>query len=84
VASGKELSVPEDLNAQNSSADEGGLGEVSEEGKESFGMAGGETKTEDPTSTESKRKVKKQYLFKGEGSALAVQLFAIDEKYEMR
>lgn len=27
---------------------------------------------------------KKQYVFRGTGNALAVQLFAIDEKYEMR
>lgn len=36
------------------------------------------------TSTAAKKASKKHYVFKGAGNALAVQLFAIDEKYEMR
>ena len=96
VASGKELNVPEDsniakeisadsaLSSQKSSVDDAGLGGVPDDRKDSSYVAGGEAKTEDPTSSASKKKVRKQYFFKGEGSALAVQLFAIDEKYEMR
>ncbi len=37
-----------------------------------------------PSVAPVKRIHKKQYIFKGPASALAVQLFAIDEKYEMR
>lgn len=41
--------------------------------------------TEVPVTTTSEKKArKKQYFFKGGCNALAVQLFAIDEKYETR
>lgn len=36
------------------------------------------------TSASDKKAHRRQYVFKGPGSALAVQLFVIDEKYEMR
>ena len=43
------------------------------------------TEQGDDTVTEAKSKLrKKKYILKGGASALAVQLFGIDDRYEMR
>ena len=57
--------------------------QIQDENQEQSSPAGGGVE-EELGSTELKRPHKKQYVFRGGCNALAIQLFAIDDKYETR